>query len=182
MTNSASSKIDITQPDRVARTVRRKGKKSVPFQNDPEILKRLAKIAEMMAKGRYAYEMAAELKCSIATAKRDIGRVRELWRMDAREQLASVKEESINVYRRVLIEAWGKVISDATRADRYMGIILSAQEKIDRLTGAVEPENMNMNVKVDGTIEVKDMDDVRDARWKQVQSSLVSLAKEEKKA
>ena len=79
MKASASSKIDISTPEKPARSVRRKGKKSVSFQDDPEILKRLGRVAEMMLEGKSLYEISTAQRCSIATAKRDIGRVRELW-------------------------------------------------------------------------------------------------------
>ena len=50
MKKAAAANIDLGTPAPPARNVRRKGKKSVPYYDDPEILKRLATVAENMAK------------------------------------------------------------------------------------------------------------------------------------
>jgi len=181
MKKSPAANIDLNTPAPQAKNVRRKGKKSVPYYDDPEILKRLAQVAENMAKGKPAHEIASVLKCSLGTAKRDIARVRELWKADAREAIDYVKEESVNVYRRIQIEAWGKVTSTADKADRYMMVILSAQKEIDRLNGAGEPDSpQNANVTLGVTVDLN-VDDVRQKRWEKVEDKLVKLAIQEDK-
>ena len=176
MKKSAAANIDLGTPAPPARNVRRKGKKSVPYYDDPEILKRLATVAENMAKGKPAHEIASLLKCSLGTAKRDIARVRELWKADAREAIDYVKEESINVYRRIQIEAWGQISEKPDKADRYMMVVLAAQKEIDRLNGAGEPDSpQNANVVLGVTVDVN-VDDVRQKRWEKVEDKLVKLA------
>jgi len=169
-----AANIELDAPVKPARVVRRKGKKSVPYYDDPEILKRLALVAENMAKGVPAHEIASVLKCSLGTAKRDIARVRELWRTDAKEAIEFVKEESLNVYRRVQIEAWGKVEKFPDKSDRYMNVILAAQKEIDRLNGTSVPDPIPVQP-LSVTVDVN-LEDVRQKRWSTVEDKLVQLA------
>ncbi len=96
--------IEIAAPDR-AGDVEREGKKSIPWNEDPEILSRLADVAEMMNKNLPSWQIAAACETSIGTAKRDIARVRELWKADATERLTGSKDAAIAQYGKIIYAA-----------------------------------------------------------------------------
>ncbi|MDD2920991.1 MAG: hypothetical protein PHQ36_01785 [Anaerolineales bacterium] len=175
MTDKTFDKIELPEPPTSAKRVTRKGKKSVAWDADPEILKRLAKVAAMMIEGKYSWEIAETNKCSIATAKRDIKRVREIWKMEALDKLDSLMGDSLATYTRVQAAAWSKAQANPEKADRYLSVILHAQERVDKLSGVGKPETVN--VEVSGQVEVKDIDQIRDQRWKQVADSLLIVVR-----
>jgi hypothetical protein len=169
----------IELPDPVkkgAKNVTRKGKKPIPWNDDPEILKRLTRVAELMLDGKYAWEIAEELRTSIATAKRDIGRVRELWKTHALEKSENLFGNSLATYNRVQTRAWQGMIKNPEKEAHYMKIILEAQEKIDKIAGVSKPTEVN--VTVNGAIEIKDIEQVRDERWEQVKDALKDVLTE----
>jgi len=160
------SSIEIADPPTTARRITRKGKKNVPYNEDPEILKRLVRVAELMLKGTPSWRIAEELKCSIGTAKRDVARVRELWRIEATEKLDNLRGDALAQYQRVMNKAWTTIEKDPDRSAQLLSVILAAQEKIDKIGGLEKPREIK--VEVDGSIEVRDMDKVREERWNQV--------------
>src|SRR5689334_13062612 len=81
---------------------RREGKKNVRWQDDPEIMNRLVKVAELMNRGKRAFEIAVTTKVSIETTRRDIARVREIWKDDAKDRLAHAKDIAIAQYAAVI--------------------------------------------------------------------------------
>ena len=133
----------------------------------------------MMNKNMPAWEIAAECETSIATAKRDIARVRELWTRDAKERLELAKETSLAQYASVIRDA-KEVLKDASPSlkDKYMNIILRAQERIDKVTGIADP------VAVGGIpgqpVEVVDIEQVRQKRWDSISSRLQKVTQSEK--
>lgn len=172
--------IEIPAPDRAGDT-EREGKMSVAWDEDPEILQRLAEVAQMMNKNMPSWEIAAECETSIATAKRDVARVRELWTRDAKERLALAKETSIAQYASVIRDA-RDILKEASPSlkDKYMNIILRAQERIDKVTGIADP------VAVGGIpgqpVEIVDIEQVRQKRWEKVEARLNKVVQPEKDA
>jgi hypothetical protein len=165
-------KIELPEPTKKTK-VTRKGKKSIAWNDDPEILKRLGRVAEMMLDGKYSWEIAQENKCSIATAKRDVGRVREIWKSQAMEKLDNLQADSLATYNRVVAKAWRKIEDNPEKADQYLRVIIAAQERVDKLAGIGKPEQVNVNLS--GEVEVKDIDKIRDERWQQVADSLLTI-------
>lgn len=178
MTDKTFDKIELPEPPTSAKRVIRKRKKSVVWSEDPEILKRLGRVAEMMLDGKAAWEIAAENKCSLATAKRDLGRVREVWKAQAVDKLDSLQADSLATYNRVVATAWRKMRENPEKSDQFLRVIIAAQERVDRMAGIGKPEQVNVNVT--GELEVKDIEQVRDARWMQIADKLaVVIEKDE---
>lgn len=169
------SQVEIVEPSTLAKNVRRKKKKSVPYNEDPEILKRLAQVARFMLEGMPAWQIAEKQRCSLATAKRDIKRVRELWKTDAEEQIESLLGDALAVYKKVQTEAWQKITANPDRADRYLNVVLAAQKQVDNLAGIAPPKQVNVNL--EGELDVRDIDTVRDERWQQIAERLQDALK-----
>lgn len=170
--NKTFNKIELPEP-KVSRKVTRKGKKNVVWNEDPEILKRLGLVAEKMLDGKYAWEIAQDNKCSLATAKRDIGRVREVWKAQALEKLDNLAADSLATYTRVVAKAWRKIEDAPEKADQYLRVIIAAQERVDKLAGIGKPEQVN--VTVNGEVEIRDINAIRDERWRQVSDALGTI-------
>ena len=159
--------IELPEPTkRGAKNVTRKGKKSVSWDQDPEILKRLTRVAEMMLDGKYSWQIAEELRCSLATAKRDIRRVRELWKTISKEKMEDLLGDSLATYTRVQLTAWNQLRREPAKAAGLLKVILDAQEKVDKLAGIVKPDTVNVNV--NGEVVVRNIEAVREERWSQV--------------
>lgn len=177
MTDSkAKLKKSVPKPKRSG-DVTRKGKTPVSWDNDPEILHRLALVAMLMNQNKPAYIIAEKTKTAIATAKRDIARVRELWREDAKARLTNTTDVAIAQYASIIEKAWDDMnaLSPGTPAvASYMNIILRAQERMDKVTGIADP--IALEGKAGGPIELSivEMEKVRENRWKSVSSQLAA--------
>jgi hypothetical protein len=131
---------------------RKKGKKSINWRLDIIILKRLALVADLMLRNLPSWEImervqaeigggrldAGEGAYSLATAKRDIQRVKTLWRESANGAVASYREESIALYRSIVREARDNF--DLTKNPRYLEIAIDAQKVLDERNGLKSPE------------------------------------------
>ncbi len=169
--------IEIAAPDR-AGDVEREGKKSIPWNEDPEILSRLADVAEMMNKNLPSWQIAAACETSIGTAKRDIARVRELWKADATERLTGSKDAAIAQYAKIIYAAWEEFEAAPKALKKgFLDSIVRAQERIDKVTGIADP------VAVGGIpgqpVQVQDMDEVRKKRWEAIAARLEKIAGKE---
>lgn len=170
--------IEIAAPDRAGDT-EREGKKSIPWNEDPEILSRLADVAEMMNKNLPSWQIAAACETSVATAKRDIARVRELWKADATERLAGSKDAAIAQYGKVIYAAWEEFeVAPKALKKGFLDSVTRAQERIDKVTGIADP------VAIGGIpgqpVQVQDMDEVRKKRWEAIAARLEKIAEKEK--
>lgn len=164
------SSIEIEKPDRSG-DVTRDGKKSVNWKDDPEILTRLADVADLMNRNQPSYVIAQECSTSIATAKRDMLRVRELWKEFAKERLEDTVNQALVQYGTVIDKAWTEFESapKALKA-QFLTAVLRAQERIDKVTGIADPVALgNMNNK---PFQVENIEDVRSKRWQQVSGKI----------
>ncbi len=169
--------IELPEPaKRGAKNVTRKGKKSVPWEQDPEILKRLTRVAEMVLDGKYSWQIAEEMRCSIATAKRDIRRVRDLWKSISKEKMEDLLDESLATYTRVKLTAWNHIVRNPDKAAQLLKVITDAQEKVDKLAGIMKPDTVNVNL--NGEVVVRDIQEVRDERWSQVMDIMKDVVKD----
>jgi hypothetical protein len=159
-----------------SKKTRRKGKKSIPFDQDPEILARLAAVAEMMLVGAKAFQIAASMNCSLTTAKRDIGRVKQFWKEDARGEIASFRSAALALYRLVIMRAWdefGKK-ENTNKKDRYLSLVTATQKEIDRILG-VGPQQIDLSGKVEITEEIEE---VRKRRWDAIKPQVAEMLKQ----
>jgi ribosomal protein L29 len=167
----------IPSPDAAttATRTRRPRKKSVRWMSDPEILNRLNIVAQLLLENRPAHEIAAAFDppVGIRTIRRDIARVRELWKLRAEEGLEVTRNQAQEQYLKVIQEAWSKVTAAPERADRYLAIVISAQGNLDRLNGTLAPEKHELTGKNGGPIETRDIDEIRQRRWQQIAEALL---------
>lgn len=147
---------------------RRPGKKSIPYTEDPEILARLSQVGDLMLKGKPAFRIAEELGQPLGSTKRDIARVKALWRKAAKDKLSDQRDVSLAQYRLTITKAWELVEAKPDKADRFLAVIIRAQERIDSLLGTEAPEVFEIN----GEIKLRDIDAIRRERWAQVREAL----------
>ena len=167
---------NIELPDRSGDT-ERKGKLNVPWHEDPEILARLADVAALMNKNRPSYVIAEETGTSIATAKRDMKRVREFWKMDAKERLGYTTEEAIAQYEAIASDARDDLDKApiSLKASYYM-VILRALERRDKAAGIADPVSLQGVPGKPVEVSVADMDKIRLQRWAAIADKLPKVS------
>lgn len=167
---------NIELPDRSGDT-ERKGKLNVPWHEDPEILARLADVAALMNKNRPSYVIADETGTSIATAKRDMKRVREFWKMDAKERLGYTTEEAIAQYEAIASDARDDLEKApiSLKASYYM-VILRALERRDKAAGIADPVSLQGVPDKPVEVSVVDMDKIRLQRWAAIADKLTKVS------
>jgi|JI8StandDraft_1071087.scaffolds.fasta_scaffold25326_1 hypothetical protein len=167
---------NIELPDRSGDT-ERKGKLNIPWHEDPEILARLAEVAGMMNKNRPSYVIAEETGTSIATAKRDMKRVREFWKMDAKERLGYTTEEAIAQYEAIASDARDDLDKApiSLKASYYM-VILRALERRDKAAGIADPVSVQGVPGKPVEVSVADMDKIRLQRWAAIADKLPKVS------
>ena len=178
---ASKEKTKVEKPKREG-DARREGKKNVSWRDDPEILQRLADVAVLMNKNFRAFQIARETKVSIETARRDISRVRELWKEDARDRIDNAKDIALAQYGAVIEQAWAdmkKASAKSATRPAYMNIILKAQSGINDVTGIAK--RVEHSGPGGGPIEVKpiDVEKIRKKRWEQVAPGLAEIANKE---
>ena len=174
------SKEKLKKPVRKGDT-RRKGKRSTGWKDDPEILIRLSKVAELMNQNKRSFEIASECGLSIATAKRDIARVREWWKEDAEDRLMNSVDIAIAQYGSVIQKTWSDIQGVPSRSPvrpAMMNVILRAQERIDKVTGIADKVEHSGPNGAPIPVEVVDMEAIRKKRWKLVAGPLAGITQE----
>ena len=167
--------IDFDQPAvRPASEVKRKGKKSISYTDDPEILARLALVARLMLMGKPAYKIAEELKESLGTAKLDMARVRSIWRKESRGKISAQRDEALAQYRLTREKAWDLIDKNPDKAERFLPLVLASQERIDKVVGNEAPDRIDLS----GTVKVRDIEQVRQKRWQQIAGELKDALEE----
>jgi hypothetical protein len=155
---------------------RRKGKRSIPFDEDPEIMVRLDAVSQMVIAGVKAHNIAATFDYSLASAKRDVARVKQLWNQQAQDGINEARATSLATYREIItrtFEELGKP-ENAGRKHLLFGVIVAAQKEIDRILG-VGPQS----VVVSGSVEVtEDIEAIRKRRWEQIQPQVAEMMKQ----
>lgn len=159
---------------------RREGKQNISWKEDAEILGRLAEVALLMIKGRRAFEIARETKVSIETARRDISRVRDLWKEDAKERIQNSADVAIAQYTAVQEQAWEdmkKVSVKSNNRAAFMKVILQAQDRIDKVTGIADPIGGPGGGPI--PVEIVDVEKIRNKRWQQVKGNLQEISEKQ---
>lgn len=161
---------NIELPDRAGDT-EREGKKSINWREDPEILERLTTVADLMNKNQPSWVIAAETETSLATAKRDMARVRELWKEFANERLEGSLDTSLMQYGEVINNAWQEYKNaPASMKAQYLNVILKAQERIDKVSGIADP--IDIGNRGNKPFQTEDISKIREERWKQVSGKI----------
>jgi hypothetical protein len=156
--------------------VKRKGKKSLPFDQDAEILARLAVVAEMMLVGAKPFQIASTMDYSLASANRDLARIKQLWKENAREEIDQSRIVALAQYRLVLMRAWEEFGKKGNECRRHLFLnqVLATQREIDRVLG-VGPQKLDLS----GSVEVtEDIEEIRKRRWEQITPQLAEMLRQ----
>ena len=138
-----------------------KGKKSVRWDVDPEILARLTVVQSMMVQRARSWQIAQAMGYTVRTALRDMDRVRELQRREAIGDIVAVRNDNIAQLREVQMRAWEQwrntdkpnVKNDCLR------IIMQAEMHIADILGSKAPANINHTGSVAITYDAKGLTD-----------------------
>jgi hypothetical protein len=124
-----------------------KGKKAVRWDLDVDILNRLREVASMMKQGATALEISTALAYSYKTALRDVERVRELWRREAKQDIETKRAGSLAQYKEVQMRAWEHYRS-AMRENKavlaILRLIADVEDKIADLEGTKAPRGVDV--------------------------------------
>jgi hypothetical protein len=119
---------------------KRHSKRSIAWDKDPDILARLAVVADMMSQGRRLNQVAAALNVSQHTADRDAARVRELWRRAAMQSIEDKRAQSKAKYEALQAAAWAEYRKAQQKGQSGLAqlrLIAEIEEKINRLDGTI---------------------------------------------
>lgn len=121
--------------------------KRVPWDRDPNILRRLEVTAQMLLAGATLVQVAEATDCSVDTVKRDRKRVEELWRRESVDKVETLRGKSIAQYRRIQTQAWAEW--QKTHKGMYLRIISDTEEKISDLQGTKAPIQVDWRVEAE---------------------------------
>ena len=114
------------------------GIKSKPWHEDPEILRRLATVEDLVLGCYRNTEIAKSLKVSEATVRRDRDRIAELWRKQATEDIRGMRERSIANMRRLQRLADNEFRNEREKP-AMLRVQLDAEREIVKLQGTPAP-------------------------------------------
>lgn len=146
-----------------------KGKKAISWRKDPIILARLTSVAQMILAGAETWQIAAALDYSLVTARRDVTRVRTMWREGSEAEIDAKRDQSIAQYKMIQTRAWAEY--NKAPSPGNLRVILDAQVRIDDIQGNQMPKSILM-----GEL---DIEQVRNKRWQQVQGLLADIITED---
>lgn len=149
------------------------GKKSLPWDKDPEILRRLATVEDLVLAGYRNTEIGHHLKVSEATIRRDRERIAELWRRQATSDIVAMRERSIANLRRIQRLADNEFRRERDKPSN-LRLQLEAEREIIKLQGTYTPVEMPVSFKWD----VQDYRSLSSAELLQRAMALETLAKE----
>lgn len=128
------------------------GKKSVRWDQDIEILQRLAVVSTMLLQGARPFQIAESMGTSLRTAFRDISRVDELNRRAALADIETNRARSIALLREVQTRAWELYrTNDASVRERLAALkeARECEEQIATLQGTKKPIGIDVTTKGD---------------------------------
>ena len=116
-----------------------KGKKSVKWDRDPEILARLESVAQMMSRGARAWQVAEALDTSLITARWDSRLVRTLWFRESRKCIDWSRQESLAKIRTIQQQAWTRYDASPAKGLQWLRLALECEKQIIDLEGSKAP-------------------------------------------
>jgi hypothetical protein len=116
-----------------------KGKKSVRWDQDPEILARLESVAQMMSRGARPWQIAEALDTSLITARRDIRRVRILWNRESKKEIERSRQESLVRIKAVQQQAWARYDAEPKKGYRWLRLVLECEKQVIDIEGSKAP-------------------------------------------
>ena len=151
---------------------RNRNKQNVAWDQDNEILRRLATVANMMVQGATAVQIGEALSINIRTAQRDMARVYTLWRRGSMQQVDDARAKSIAQYEEIKTRAWegyrkaSSAMSEmrvyspklANEQRGWLELALKTQAQIDKLLG-LEITKLDIQAKIEHTINPEELTD-----------------------
>mgnify|MGYP001472120636 CR=1 FL=1 len=151
---------------------RKRNKKNVAWDQDPEILARLSTVANMMTQGAKSYQIADALSVTIKTIQRDITRVYTLWRRESLQEIDDARAKSIAQYEEIKTRAWEgyrKVSGYVNGANmpnprlmkeqqNWLKLAMDAESQIADLQGT-KITRLSLDGKVEHTLRASDLTD-----------------------
>lgn len=116
---------------------RRKGKKSLAWNKDPEILARMERVEALVLAGHSNLAIAKFLKVSEPTVRRDRLRIAQLWRDKVGADIASMRGRSFSQYARIAKQADQQY--KITKDPQFLRIVLETERSIVNLLGTQLP-------------------------------------------
>lgn len=121
-----------------------KGAKSIPWREDPEILRRLDEVEDLVLSGYRNTEIAKHLSVNEITIRRDRERIAILWREQTINDIAAMRARSISNFRRIqrLADNDYRRAKDNDLLDQrpsYLRVQLDAEREIVKLQGTPTP-------------------------------------------
>lgn len=115
-----------------------KGHKSIPWDQDPEILRRLATVEDLVLAGYRNTEIGHALNVTEGTIRRDRERIAELWRRQVTGDIAAMRERSIANLRRIQRLADNEFRNKRNQTAN-LRIQLDAEREIIKVQGTIAP-------------------------------------------
>jgi len=151
---------------------RNRSKKNIAWDQDEEILRRLATVATLVNQGATTVQIKEALSISLRSAQRDVQRVYTLWRRDSMQQVDDARAKSIAQYEEIKTRAWEgyrKASSEmsqlrvyspkiASEQRNWLETAMKAQAQIDRLLG-LEITKLDIQGKIEHTINPEELSD-----------------------
>lgn len=160
------------------------GKKSLPWYDDPEILRRLAQVEDLVLSGYRNTEIAKHLDVTEATIRRDRDRIAELWRKHSTNDIVGMRERSIANLRRIQRLAdndFRRALEDEdlkTMKPAYLRVQMDAEKEIIRLQGTSQPVEIPIKISADADKKTLSTEDLL-KRKEELESLAMQLLNEE---
>jgi hypothetical protein len=146
-----------------------KGKKPISWRRDTTILLRLVSVAEIYLRGGNLLNISHAFGYSLSTAKRDLARVKTLWREQALADLADLRAESLAHFRLIITRAWADY--NKKPSPHWLRVIMDAQEKIDNIYGNQASKRVE--------VTELDIEAIRQKRWYDKEEMMQALLEDE---
>jgi hypothetical protein len=117
---------------------KRHEKRSIAWDKDLAILKRLNLVADMLNQGRQLHIIAEALGVSLTTANRDAKRVRELWRRAAMQSIddkRAVSKAKYEFMQKQAFDEYRQARQEGKSGIAALRLAMEIEEKINRLEG-----------------------------------------------
>lgn len=121
-----------------------KGKKSVPWEQDPEILVVVERVSQMLLAGARIWQIAAAIQSSMPTAVEYAKRARKLWRDEARDQVKANRDRAVAQLRLLQTKVWAEVNKEDQLDIEKVRMIRQCEVDIAKLQGTEEPVSVRV--------------------------------------
>jgi len=138
-----------------------KGKKSVRWDIDPEILARLTVVQSMMVQKARSWQIANAMGYDVRTALRDMDRVRELQRRESIGEIITLRNESLAQLDEVILRSWEsyRAADKPHIKNDCLRVILQAQKQKDEILGTKAPDTIKHTGSLGLTLDPKGLTD-----------------------